>query len=139
MNDRTFRFEDWETALWETVASEFQGGYREAIVKFRYWLRQTRNEPGVEAFKDYLEWKQTYLPPNGPRFDARLCAGTTRREVCPFQWMRTTGGSIFQHRSNAWPSTCGRENCKNGLKSYFWARRALFFDFQAVFSGTIHF
>ena len=47
MNDVTFRFEDRETALRETVALKFQGEYREAIVKFRYWHRQARKEPGV--------------------------------------------------------------------------------------------
>ena len=72
MNDQAFRFEDWETALRETVAPEFQGGYREAIVKFRYWLRQTRKEPDVEAFKAHLEWKQSYLPPE--RFEIRRAA-----------------------------------------------------------------
>ena len=72
MNDQAFRFEDWETALRETVAPELQRGYREAIVKFRYWLRQTRKEPDVEAFKAHLEWKQSYLPPE--RFEIRRAA-----------------------------------------------------------------
>ena len=72
MDEKPFCFEDWATALRETVAPEFQGGYREAIVKFRYWLRQTRKEPDVEAFKAHLEWKRSYLPTE--RFEIRRAA-----------------------------------------------------------------
>ena len=69
MDEKPFCFEDWETALRETVAPDLQVGYREAIVKFGYWLRQTNRQPDVETFKAHLEWK-------------RLCAGTIRRASC---------------------------------------------------------
>ena len=72
MDTRTIQFEDWETALRETVAPELQRGYREAIVKFRYWLRQTGKPPDVKTFKAHLKWKQSYLPPE--RFEIRRAA-----------------------------------------------------------------
>ena len=69
MDLELFRFEDWETALRETVPQELQSRYREAIVKFRYWLRQTGKQPDVETFKAHLEWKRSYLSPE--RFEMR--------------------------------------------------------------------
>ena len=72
MDEKPFCFEDWEAVLRATVPPKLQGGYREAIVKFRYWLRQTCKEPDVEAFKAHLEWKQSYLPPE--RFEIRRAA-----------------------------------------------------------------
>jgi hypothetical protein len=42
---------------------ELQRRYREAIVKFRYWLKQTGKTPDVETFKTHLEWKKSYLSP----------------------------------------------------------------------------
>jgi hypothetical protein len=61
MHNRPVVFDEWETVLQQTVAPEFQGGYREAIVKFRYWLKQTGKTTDVETFKSHLEWKQSYL------------------------------------------------------------------------------
>lgn len=69
MNVTLLRFEDWETALKETVSPEFYKPYREAIIKFRYWLRQTGKQPDVETFKAHLEWKQSYL--STERFEVR--------------------------------------------------------------------
>ena len=41
MEKRPIVFDEWEAALKQTVAPELQREYREAIVKFRYWLKQT--------------------------------------------------------------------------------------------------
>ncbi len=43
--------------------------WREAIVKYRFWLRQTGKLPNVEAFKEHFAWKKTYLTPE--RFEIR--------------------------------------------------------------------
>ena len=72
MDENPFCFEDWEAVLRETVPPKLQGGYREAIVKFRYWLRQTNRQPDVETFKAHLEWKRSYLPTE--RFEIRRAA-----------------------------------------------------------------
>ena len=64
MEKRPIVFDEWEAALKQTVAPELQQGYREAIVKFRYWLKQTGKTPDVETFKSHLKWKQSYLPLN---------------------------------------------------------------------------
>lgn len=63
MNDGLIRFEQWEKALRDTVPIALQAAYREAIVKFLYWLRQTGKTAGVEVFKEHLAWKKSYLPP----------------------------------------------------------------------------
>ena len=39
MDDQPLVFEDWETVLKAEVPPERQRRYREAIVKFRFWLR----------------------------------------------------------------------------------------------------
>ncbi len=64
MEKRSIVFDEGEAALKQTVAPELQQGYREAIVKFRYWLKQTGKTPDVETFKSHLKWKQSYLPLN---------------------------------------------------------------------------
>ena len=48
-------FEDWEPALGTAVPTDRHRAYREAIVKFRYWLRQTGKLPAAETFKEHLE------------------------------------------------------------------------------------
>ena len=63
MDERIVEFEDWERALRDTVPANLQGAYREAVVKFRYWLREKGKTASVEAFKEHLAWKQSYLPP----------------------------------------------------------------------------
>jgi len=55
MDEKPIIFEDWERVLRETVPAEVQRAYREAIVKFRYWLRETGKAPGVETFKEHLD------------------------------------------------------------------------------------
>ena len=61
MDGRRITFDDWEVALREEVPSERQRAYREAIVKFLYWLREKGKEPIAEVFKEHLAWKQSYL------------------------------------------------------------------------------
>lgn len=56
------RFDDWESVLREQVPEDRQRAYREAIVKFRYWLRETGKSPVAGTFKEHLDWKQSYLP-----------------------------------------------------------------------------
>jgi integron integrase len=63
MNDSFVEFEDWEKVLRDTVPASLQPGYREAVVKFRYWLREKGKAANVEAFKRHLAWKKSYLPP----------------------------------------------------------------------------
>ena len=55
--------EDWERVLRDTVPADRQALWREAVVKFRYWLRETGRAPTAEAFKEHLAWKKSYLPP----------------------------------------------------------------------------
>ncbi|MDD4623751.1 MAG: hypothetical protein PHG71_11000 [Kiritimatiellae bacterium] len=44
-------FDDWEQVLAATIPPDLRKPYREAIVKFRYWLRQTGKTPDAETFK----------------------------------------------------------------------------------------
>jgi integron integrase len=69
MDDIVITFDDWEQVLRAGVSPNRYRAYREAIVKFRYWLRETNNVPTVESFKRHLEWKQSYLDPD--RFTIR--------------------------------------------------------------------
>ncbi len=69
MEKKLIVFDEWEAVLKQTVAPELQRGYREAIVKFRYWLKQTGRTPDVETFKAHLEWKKSYLSPE--RYEIR--------------------------------------------------------------------
>ena len=64
--------EDWERVLRDTVLADKQTLWREAAVKFRYWLRETGRAPTVEAFRENLAWKKSYLPP--ARYEERLQA-----------------------------------------------------------------
>lgn len=50
----SIRFEQWESVLRTEVPPERQRDYREAIVKFLYWLRQTGKAPDAETFKEHL-------------------------------------------------------------------------------------
>ena len=63
MDDAVIIFEDWERVLRTDIPAEQQSAYREAIVKFRYWLRETRKPANAETFKKHLAWKQSYLNP----------------------------------------------------------------------------
>ena len=64
MSEKVIAFEDWERVLRNTVPPDRQGAWREAVVKFRYWLRETGKPPTVEVFKEHLAWKESYLPPD---------------------------------------------------------------------------
>lgn len=63
MDDQIVEFEDWERVLRDSVPAALQPGYREAVAKFRYWLRAKGKAANVEAFKRHLAWKKSYLPP----------------------------------------------------------------------------
>lgn len=63
MEQQIIEFEDWDRVLKDTVPAHLQAGYREAAVKFRYWLRENGKPPVLEAFKEHLAWKKSYLAP----------------------------------------------------------------------------
>ena len=71
-DERIVVFEDWEQALRDSVPANLQPGFREAIVKFRHWLKEQGKTACVEVFKEHLAWKKSYLPP-GP-YEVRLQA-----------------------------------------------------------------
>jgi integron integrase len=62
-------FEDWEAVLKVVVPPDRQRRYREAIVKFRYWLREKGKKPVLDTFKEHLDWKRSYL--SSERFEIR--------------------------------------------------------------------
>ena len=64
MSEKSLPHGPWERVLRDTVPIKLQAAYREAVVKFLYWLRETGKTPTVAAFKEHLAWKQTYLPPD---------------------------------------------------------------------------
>lgn len=63
MDDRPIVFEGWQAAL-SGVPAEVRPAYREAITKFRYWLRETGKAATAGTFKAHLAWKKSYLPPD---------------------------------------------------------------------------
>ena len=63
MSTDVVQFDQWAMALRDTVPFKLQAAYREAIVKFLYWLRETGKVPSVEVFKEHLAWKKSYLSP----------------------------------------------------------------------------
>ena len=65
-------FDQWQKVLRETVPIKLQAAYREAIVKFRYWLRETGKVPDVATFREHLAWKKSYLSPE--KFAVRQAA-----------------------------------------------------------------
>ncbi len=69
MSEMMIVFEDWERVLQATVPAEKQGPYREAVVKFRHWLRENQKPPTTEAFRAHLAWKKSYLAPD--QFEVR--------------------------------------------------------------------
>ena len=68
MTEQIVVFEDWERMMKETVPVALHGAYREAVVKFHYWLREMRKASNLEAFKEHLAWKQSYLSEKGVSF-----------------------------------------------------------------------
>ena len=103
MDDPIVEFDDWNRVLRESVPVVLQAGYREAVVKFLYWLREKGKQPNVAAFKEHLEWKKSYLPAkqyelrrnalrwywqvgrkiSGPRSEGRGPAGPTSSRGAP--------------------------------------------------------
>ena len=65
-------FEDWERVLRDTVPAALRAGYREAVVKYRYWLRERGKSATAESFKEHLAWKKSYLPAR--KYEIRLQA-----------------------------------------------------------------
>ena len=63
MDQPVIEFEDWNQVLRDTVSPNLQAGHREAVIKFRYWLRENGKPATVEAFREHLAWKKSYLPP----------------------------------------------------------------------------
>ena len=63
MDQPIVEFADWEQALRDTVPADLRQGYREAVVKFRYWMREKGKAATVEAFREHLAWKKSYLQP----------------------------------------------------------------------------
>ena len=70
MENRPIVFDDWEQVLRAEVPSDRQKPYREAVVKFRYWLREKGKEAVEASFREHLDWKKSYLPPE--RYEIRL-------------------------------------------------------------------
>ena len=60
MDNAPICFDDWEHALRTSVPADRHHAYREAIVKFRYWLRETGKLPDATTFREHLEWKKSY-------------------------------------------------------------------------------
>ena len=60
---------DWRAALEREIPVSDRAAYREAIVKFHYWLKQEGKRPTLETFKEHVEWKRSYMPPG--RFAVR--------------------------------------------------------------------
>jgi hypothetical protein len=69
MDDIPITFEDWETVLKTAAPPDRYPAWREAIVKFRYWQRQTGKSPTAATFREHLDWKKAYLTPE--RFEIR--------------------------------------------------------------------
>jgi len=86
------QFEDWAKVLRETVPLKMQAVYREAVVKFRYWLRETGKIPNEETFKEHLAWKKSCLPPD--KFAVRQAA---------LRWYYAEGRKAAAARSNPIP------------------------------------
>ena len=85
MDQAIVEFADWEQALRDTVPADLRQGYREAVVKFRYWLRENGKTATVEAFREHLAWKKSYLPPE--KFERR-------RQALRWYWEKGAKRSI---------------------------------------------
>ncbi len=69
MSDNPIVFDKWLKVLNTEVPEHLRRGYKEAIIKFRYWLGETGKVADVDTFKEHLAWKKTYLSPD--RFKIR--------------------------------------------------------------------
>jgi|GEM_PF-3230476 len=63
MEEASIVFENWESVLMTDIPANRQQPYREAIVKFRRWLRETGKAPVAETFKEHLEGEKSCLSP----------------------------------------------------------------------------
>ncbi len=66
---RNVRIHDWQAALEREIPAVERAAYREAIVKFHYWLKQEGKPPTLDTFKEHVDWKRSYMPPE--RFAVR--------------------------------------------------------------------
>ena len=74
-------FDDWEQVLAATLPKDLRKPYREAIVKFRYWLRQTgryrmpRRSRSIWSGKSHIspriDSRRNDLECGGERYSAR--------------------------------------------------------------------
>lgn len=64
MQTTSIVFDNWESVLETTVPTERQEIYREAIAKFRRWLRETGKAPVADTFKEHIEEEKSSLPPD---------------------------------------------------------------------------
>jgi len=87
-------FDDWERVLESEIAPERRRAYREAIIKFRYWLRQTGKAAVPETFKAHLDWKATYLPPERLALRRKALRWYYRRGL---ERMKATGMPAAEH------------------------------------------
>lgn len=55
MDSTVISFDDWEQVMNIVVQVDRQLVYREAIIKFRYWLREARKKAITEVFKEHLD------------------------------------------------------------------------------------
>ena len=94
--------EEWERVLRDTVPADKQALWREAVVKFRYWLRETGRAPTVEAFKEHLAWKKSYLPP--ARYEERRQALRWYWEKGKKSRIQNSGVGIQNGRNLATPA-----------------------------------
>ena len=108
MDELIVEFEGWEKVLKDTVPVKLQAEYREAVVKFRYWLWETRKKATLEAFKEHLAWKQSYLPPE--RYE-------TRRQA--LRWYYDKGRKVQAENSSVTRSpgdSTGLNTSRQGVK-----------------------
>ena len=112
MDQPIVEFADWEQALRETVPADLREGYREAVVKFRYWLREMEKPATVESFREHLAWKKSYLPPE--KFERR-------RQALRWYWEKGAKRSI--QNSGAGSQTGGGEGRETAMADKMTALR----------------
>lgn len=118
MDDQVVEFEGWERVLRDTVPASLQGAYREAVVKFRYWLREKGKAANVAAFKEHLVWKKSYLP---------AAEYETRRQALRWYWQmgrKVRSQESGERSQKEGIKFCKQENMeKTGIQSLTAAQR----------------
>ena len=114
MSQPMVEFEDWERVLRATVPAGLQAGYREAVQKFRYWLREKGKAPTVEAFKEHLDWKKSYLAPE--KYEVR-------RQALRWYWEKGRKRSGGEGEGNENCMIAGLHDCGIGRAGEEKARR----------------